>query len=121
MNSARDYDVGRDRIGWKSRLAAIPKRGNLVSIIMAAYERPTSLRASLASILAQSWDHWELLVMHDGPASESIRRIVTSADDSRIRLVESDVRTGSYGNHNRQLAETSFVRGDWVLHTNDDN
>lgn len=121
MSELRDHDHGRDRVGWKSRVTEIPTPGNKVSIIMAAYERPASLRASLAAILAQSWADWELFVMHDGPASDAIRRVVQAAGDSRVQLVESGERVGSHGNHHRHHAEVALASGDWVLHTNDDN
>lgn len=41
-----------------------------VSVLMLAYERPQFIGNAIESILAQQFQEWELLVIHDGPNQE---------------------------------------------------
>ena len=61
----------------------------LVSIVMPSYDRPFLLKTrSIPSVLRQSYPHWELIVVGDGPEDDAIARAVAGFDDRRIRYVE---------------------------------
>lgn len=68
----------------------------LVSIVMPSYNAEDTIRAAIESVLAQSWKHWELLVVDDcssdGTRDEVLR---ARAADPRVRLLSSPVNSGS--------------------------
>ncbi len=61
----------------------------LVSVIIPSYNHPLFLRTrSIPSVLRQSYSHWEIIVVGDGPEDESLRQSVMQFDDPRIRYVD---------------------------------
>lgn len=84
----------------------------LVSVVMPVYEPGPDLRFSLASILAQTWPHIEVLLCDDG-SGRSTQRMLTqlAATDSRVRVLRSRVNHGAYAARNRGLAA---ARGEYV-------
>jgi glycosyltransferase involved in cell wall biosynthesis len=65
----------------------------LVSVIMPAYNAATTIRESIASVLAQSHRELELLVVDDG-STDHTRQIVQEVKDSRVRLIELERQSG---------------------------
>jgi len=59
----------------------------IVSIIIPAYNAEKYIAESIRSILAQSYENWELIVVNDG-SIDSTTKVVASFDDSRIWIVE---------------------------------
>lgn len=59
----------------------------LVSIIMPAYNAARFLRESINSVISQTYQNWELLVINDG-STDNTGNIVKSFDDERIRYFE---------------------------------
>lgn len=67
-----------------------------VSIVLTSYNYARYLDAAIGSVLAQSWDDWELIIVDDGSTDESVERITEWASrDTRIRLL----RHPDGGNH----------------------
>lgn len=60
------------------------RRPPLVSVIMPAYQAAAHIGAAIQSVLAQSWQNFELLVIDDG-STDSTREIVEGFVDPRIR------------------------------------
>ncbi|MFD1824936.1 glycosyltransferase [Mumia zhuanghuii] len=61
----------------------------LVSIIIPTWNRATSLRRALASVQAQTWRHWEALVVDDGSVDNTVALVTHLAQqDPRIRLLQ---------------------------------
>lgn len=68
----------------------------LVSIIMPVYNAERFLSEAIESIIAQSYENWELLAVGDGSADKSVQIIEAyAAKDSRIRLYIND--SGEHG------------------------
>ena len=68
----------------------------LVSIIMPVYNAERFLSEAIESIIAQSYENWELLAVDDGSADKSVQIIEAyAAKDSRIRLYIND--SGEHG------------------------
>lgn len=55
----------------------------LISIILPTYNRAGFLPAALQSVLAQTYERWELILVDDGSTDETVE-IVKQFDDSRI-------------------------------------
>ncbi len=83
---------------------------SLVSIITPAYRAGAFIARSVASVLAQTWDDWELLLVSDD--GEDYRQVLGEAgiDDPRLRFLSTGaVARGAAAARNRALAE---ARGD---------
>jgi glycosyltransferase involved in cell wall biosynthesis len=88
----------------------------LVSVVLPTCDRPDHLRSAIASVLAQRYERWELLVVDDGGELDS-RDVVGQAADSRIRWSRID-RRGVCGARNAALAA---AKGSLVAYLDDDN
>ena len=61
----------------------------LVSVIIPTHDRVVLLKnRSIPSLLKQTYTNWELILVGDGPVDDSIRKVVESFADSRMRYVE---------------------------------
>ncbi|MGB3525243.1 MAG: glycosyltransferase [Flavobacteriales bacterium] len=63
----------------------------LISVIMPAYNAEGYIGEAIASVQAQTWSNWELLVV-DNASTDNTSRIVASAKDDRIRFLEEPER-----------------------------
>jgi glycosyltransferase involved in cell wall biosynthesis len=59
----------------------------LVSIIMPAFNAARYIKEAVDSVLAQSWDNWELIIINDGSTDETAS-ILRSFNDERITVIE---------------------------------
>jgi len=59
----------------------------LVSIIMPAYNAEKFISKSIESVLQQTYQNWELLVVNDG-SKDNTSSVVSSFHDARIKLIE---------------------------------
>ena len=85
--------------------------------VCVATVRPTTLGATIAAVLRQTWTDWELIVVGQGDA-ETLSRAVEAAsgDDSRVRYLHGD-RYGLSAARNTALRSAS---GDIFACTDDD-
>lgn len=65
----------------------------MISVVIPAYEAHDDLPMSLSSILAQTYDDWECIVVDDGSPTP-IHDVIEAAGDSRIRLVRHETNRG---------------------------
>lgn len=88
----------------------------LVSICIPNYNNGRYLGACLASALAQTWPHTEIILVDDASTDDSLAVAAEFAD--RIRLVRLDTNQGQPAATNRAIAE---ARGEYVviLHSDD--
>src|SRR6266487_1384119 len=59
--------------------------GSIVTVVLPTYNRPAFLREALASVLAQEFAHFEVLVVDDA-SSYDVGALVRSFGDRRISL-----------------------------------
>ena len=79
----------------------------MVSVCIPAYGGGTDLRKAIASVLAQSYQNFELLVVDDA-SPENLQYIVSQFDDPRLVYHRNGINLGPQGNWNRCL---SLARG----------
>lgn len=65
----------------------------LVSIALPAFNSARTIRAAVESILWQTYDNWELLVLDDG-SSDATGSMVTELRDPRIRVLSDGLNRG---------------------------
>jgi glycosyltransferase involved in cell wall biosynthesis len=89
-----------------SQAGADPK----VTVFMPVHNREAFVGASIKSILDQSYEDFELLVVDDGSTDQSAE-VVASLDDPRIRLVHNESNLGIPRTRNRGL---DLARGEYI-------
>jgi O-antigen biosynthesis protein len=94
----------------------------LVSIVLPTWNSDTRLlEAAINSVLAQTYDNWELVIADDGSSVGDeltrLRRRHAKAD-ARIRLVEATKQEGIAVNTNRAIAA---CRGDYIAFLDHDD
>ena len=82
-----------------------------VSIVMPAYNAAKTIRESIASVIAQTYEDWELIVIDDCSTDntpELVRNI--AANDSRIRLLINEHNLGAASTRNIGIIEAQSDR-----------
>lgn len=88
----------------------------IVTAMMPAYNEEAGIGAAIESILAQTYPHWELVVVDDG-STDATASIVQSFADPRIRYVYQP-NQGRGAARNRALLE---ARGEFIAITDADD
>ena len=79
-----------------------------LSVIMPAYNAAKTLSTALGSVLAQSWDNLEVLVVDDASTDDTWTVIQTfAAADARVRPLRHDQNRGTYVARNTGLRHAS--------------
>ena len=82
----------------------------LVSIIMAAYNAEKTIAVAIRSVLAQTYENWELIVVDDCGKDDTVA-VVRSFDDPRIRLVHNPCNKGVSYTRQHGVQE---AKGQWI-------
>jgi glycosyltransferase involved in cell wall biosynthesis len=90
--------------------------GPLVSIVMPTYNRAAILPDAIATVLDQSYEHWELIVCDDA-SEDDTEQIVRSLDDDRI-IYRKLTKVGAAGARNAGL---DAARGSLIAYLDSDN
>ena len=91
----------------------------LVSVILPTRDRVKYLDRAVASVLGQSEQHFELIVVNDA-SSDGTREYLDrlAARDSRVRVIHNAVARGGAGARNAGIA---CSRADWTAFLDDDD
>jgi hypothetical protein len=103
----------------------------LVSVILPTAGRPELLRTrALPSVLAQTYDHIEVILVSDGAGSETQQVAHEFANDPRVRFVDLGARFAWELDPSRHWlaaatrpinAGLRMSRGRWIVHFDDDD
>ena len=94
-----------------------PTTGALVSVIMPVWNRAATVGAAIETVLAQSYQEWELLVIDDGSQDDTRAAVARYSRDPRVRYFFQE-HAGCCRARNRGLAES---RGEVVAYLDSDN
>lgn len=96
--------------------ASAANPGPLVTVIMTTAEPNTDAFTAALSIVEQTYQDWELIVVDDA-SSEDSRPVVgqIATLDSRIRIIQGDVQRGQYARRNDALWE---AKGEFITFQN---
>ncbi|SDL33810.1 Glycosyl transferase family 2 [Glycomyces sambucus] len=107
------------------RLRTAPVRavegGPLISVVMTCFEPDARLLSAVRSVVAQSWQRWELLLVDDGSGPDFAEVLREAAGlDPRVKLLIQPENAGTYQARNRAMAVAAgeFITGldsdDWA-------
>lgn len=89
----------------------------LVSVIIPTYQRSNKLKKTLSSVLDQTFENYEILVMDDG-STDNTREVVNSFNDSRINYNWQQNTGGPAKPRNDGI---KIAKGDWIAFLDDDD
>jgi glycosyltransferase involved in cell wall biosynthesis len=89
--------------------------GPRISIVMPTYNRRDTILRAVASVRAQTFDGWELIVVDDGSTDDTIRLL--AGGDPRVRVVLRDHRGVAIARN----AGLEAVRGEFVAFLDSDD
>lgn len=81
-----------------------------ISVFMAAYNSASYIEEAITSILHQTFQNFELLIVNDG-STDSTGSIIRSFSDSRIKLIENPINRGLLYSRNLALI---YAQGDYI-------
>ena len=90
---------------------------DLVSIIMPSYNTARFIGESIASVFAQTYTNWELLIVDDC-STDNTDEIIAQFNDPRITYVKNEKNSGAAVSRNRALAQ---AKGKWIAFLDSDD
>ncbi len=79
----------------------------LVSIITPVYNGQDFLDRSIKSVLAQTYENWELLLIDDGSSDNSVQIIKYYLEDNRIKLLRNESNSGIPTTRNKGIENST--------------
>lgn len=89
----------------------------MVSIILPTYNGRERIGSAIRSVLNQSYDNFELLIIDDG-SPDSIDKIIGSFNDHRVKYFKNEKNLGIQKTLNRGLKNST---GDYIARIDDDD
>ena len=90
----------------------------LVSIIMPSYNTANYIAASIQSVLDQTYQNWELLLVDDCSTDDTDAVVAPFLTDARIRYLKNERNSGAAISRNRALRE---AKGRWIAFLDSDD
>ena len=91
----------------------------LVSIVMPSYNSERFIAESIKSVQSQTYGDWELLVVDDCSADDTVAVVEAMAkEDRRIHVFSNERNSGAACSRNRALRE---AKGDWIAFLDSDD
>jgi glycosyltransferase involved in cell wall biosynthesis len=88
----------------------------LFSIIIPTYNRAYIVTRAIDSVIAQTYPHWELIIVDDG-SSDATESVVTAYSDPRIRMLRQ-VNKGPSAARNTGIMH---AKGEWIAYLDSDD
>lgn len=93
---------------WEKQCSTHFKKSPLISIVVPCYQSNEAfLREMIVSVLSQSYSNWELLLMDASSCDETVKRVVDSYQDVRIKYFALPSNKGIVGNTNEGIRKAS--------------
>lgn len=91
---------------------------DLVSIIMPSYNTASFIAESIRSVITQTYDDWELLIVDDCSSDDTDEVVKPFLSDGRIRYFKNAVNIGAAESRNQALRE---AKGKWIAFLDSDD
>lgn len=105
------------QIASGSKKTAMKKAMPLVSVVIPTYERAQLLKRAIQSVLDQTYDKLDILVVDDA-SRDNTQEVVEGFDDPRIRYFRQQVNKGGSAARNTGIRAAS---GDYIAFLDDDD
>ena len=92
-------------------------RSPFVTVVIPVYNREGKVGSAIKSVLNQSYDDFELIVVDDASRDDSVK-VVKSFDDSRLRTVVHSENKGGSAARNSGI---DAAKGEWVAFLDSDD
>lgn len=93
------------------------KSDDLVSIIMPAYNASAYIETTIRSVICQTYQNWELLIVDDCSTDETVA-VAKATGDSRVKVLSNQKNSGAAVSRNYALREAS---GRWIAFLDSDD
>ena len=104
--------AGKESAMKQDTLTGAADKQPLVSVIMPAYNAEKYIGEAIASVCAQTYENWELLILDDGSADRTAEIAQTYAQrDARIRVLRNPQNMGAAKTRNRGF---DIAKGEWI-------
>ncbi len=90
------------------------------SIITPTYKRPEKLLRAVNSLLSQTYQDWEMIIVNDSPSDTSYKEFSSSINDARIHYHVNDTNKGVNYSRNYAIDKVS-ADSKWIILLDDDN
>ena len=77
------------------------------SVILPVYNQASFVRRAIKSMMAQTYDNWELIIVNDGSTDRTAEFVASFIDDARVRYISSPENEGLGRALNRGLDAAS--------------
>ena len=91
---------------------------NLVSIIMPSWNTGKYISQSIESVINQTYEKWELIIVDDNSSDNSVEVINKYLDDKRIHLYVNPTNQGAAISRNRAIKK---AKGEWIAFLDSDD
>lgn len=91
---------------------------DLVSIIMPSYNTGRFIKETIESVLLQSYENWELLIVDDCSTDDTDEVVSDFLTDERIHYIKNEKNCGAAVSRNRALGE---AKGKWIAFLDSDD
>lgn len=96
-----------------------PKGGAVVSIVIPAFNRASTVESALRSVQAQTHSDWEAIVVDDGSGDDTAPAVSAYVEgDARIRLIRHAENRGAQAARNTGI---EHARGRWIAFLDSDD
>ena len=90
------------------------------SFVIPCWEQTNLLKCLLQSIISQTYNNWEVILVHDGVSPTHQSQLTDYLKDPRFKYTSTETRHGYWGHYGREIG-TQLTSGDYIIHSNDDN
>lgn len=102
-----------------SRRGAVVMDSPLISIIMPAYNSERFIEDAIRSVLSQTYQNWELLIIDDCSTDDTYEdAMCIAANDPRINVFKNEVNSGAAVSRNNGV---SLAKGEYVAFLDSDD
>ncbi len=91
----------------------------LVSVLMTAYNRKKYIAEAIESVIASTYQNWELIIVDDGSKDKTVEISKSfEAKDERIKVYINEKNLGDYPNRNKAA---SYAKGKYIKYIDADD
>ncbi len=90
----------------------------MVSVLMTAYNRENFIEDAIKSVLASTYNNFELIIVDDCSRDSTVNIIQKFLNDNRVKLFINEKNLGDYPNRNRAV---SLASGKYIMFCDSDD